>query len=191
MRQRIKDDVESMAAQARRLVTDEEGVAQHSTRDFAWRLVLLGRVYDAVPGFRELVRMQINILLDRFLDMIFKQGHDLVRFKLGMILEQCEWFQDDERQDRTESDFQCFRDVLTFVWNKQTVATQKNASSIVKGIDGESLTFGPQGEVQHVTEVVNGSTLLVGCQVFERSSTGILLRGTLADSRWGTSRKRL
>ena len=26
--------------------------------------------------------------------------------------------------------------------------------------------FGPQGEVQHVTEVANGSTLLAACQVF-------------------------
>ena len=67
--------------------------------------------------------MQINILLDRFLHMIFKQGHDLVRFESSMIVEQGEWFQDDERQDRTEderirflvSDFQCFPDVLTFV----------------------------------------------------------------------------
>ena len=41
------------------------------------------------------------------------------------------------------SDFQCFRDVLTFVWNKQTVATQKNASAIVKRIVGKNLTFGP------------------------------------------------
>ena len=99
-------------------------MAQHSTRDFAWRLVLLGRVHDAVPRFRELVRMQINILLDRFLHMIFKQRYDLVRFELSMIVEQGEWFQDDESQDRTEderlrkllvSDFQCFRDVLTFV----------------------------------------------------------------------------
>ena len=48
------------------------------------------------------------------------------------------------------------------------MATQKNASSIVKGIEGNSLTFGPQGEVQHVTEVVNRSTLLAGCQVFEK-----------------------
>ena len=48
------------------------------------------------------------------------------------------------------------------------MATQKNASSIVKGIEGKSLTFGPQGEVQHVTEVVNGSTLLAGCQVFDK-----------------------
>ena len=68
--------------------------------------------------------MQINIFVDRFLHMIFKQGHDLVRFELSMIVEQGEWFQDDDRQDRTEdqrirkllvSDFHCFRDVLTFV----------------------------------------------------------------------------
>ena len=49
-------------------------MAQHSTRDFAWRLVFLGMVYDAVLGFMKLVRMQINILSDRFLHMIFKQG---------------------------------------------------------------------------------------------------------------------
>ena len=67
-------------------------MAQNSTRDFAWQLVLLRKVYDNVPGFRELVRMQINILLDRFWDMILKQGHDLVRFEFSMILEQGEWF---------------------------------------------------------------------------------------------------
>ena len=48
------------------------------------------------------------------------------------------------------------------------MATQKNESSIVKGIQNKSLAFGPQGEVQHVTEVVNGSTLLAGCQVSEK-----------------------
>ena len=56
-------------------------------------------------------------------------------------------------QDRTEteqirkllvSDFQYFRDVLTFVWNKQTVATQKNASSIVKGIDVRASRLDPK-----------------------------------------------
>ena len=120
----LKDDIESTAAQARILVTDEEGVWPSTARvTLLGDMVLLGRVYDAVLGFRELVRMQINILLDRFLHMIFKQGHDLVRFESSMIVEQGEWFQDDERQDRTEderirflvSDFQCFRDVLTFV----------------------------------------------------------------------------
>ena len=90
MRQRIKDDFESMAAQARRSVTDEEGEAQHSMRDFAWRLVFLGRVFDAMPGCQDLVRMEINILLDTFLDM--PCGYMYV-FKLGMVLDQLEWFQ--------------------------------------------------------------------------------------------------
>ena len=40
----IKDDVESMAAQARRLVNDEEGEAQRSRRHFAWQLDLLGNL---------------------------------------------------------------------------------------------------------------------------------------------------
>ena len=50
MNKRITDDVESMAAQVRRLVTVEEGEAQRSMRHFAWQLVLLGKVFDAVPG---------------------------------------------------------------------------------------------------------------------------------------------
>ena len=62
MNKRIKDDVESMAAQVRRLVTVEEGEAQHSMRHFAWQLVLLGKVFDAVPGCQEPVRMKTNIL---------------------------------------------------------------------------------------------------------------------------------
>ena len=66
------------------------------------------------------------------------------------------------------SDFKCFSDVLTVVWNNQTVATQKNASSTVNGIVGKSLTFRGPGDVQHVTEVVNGLTLLAWCEVFER-----------------------
>ena len=97
MRQRIKDDFESVDAEARRLFSDEEGEAQHSVRDFAWLLVLLGRVFDAVPGFKELVRMQITILLDRFLEMPW--GFMYV-FKLSMILEQGKWFQDDGRTRR-------------------------------------------------------------------------------------------
>ena len=48
------------------------------------------------------------------------------------------------------------------------MATQKNASSTVNGIVGESLTFRGPGDVQHVTEVVNGPTLLAWCEVFER-----------------------
>ena len=97
MRQRVKDDFESMAAQTRRSVTDEEGEAQHSVRDFAWRLVFLGRVFDAMPGCQDLVRMEINILLDTFLEMPW--GYMYV-FKLGMVLEKGEWFQDDQVEDR-------------------------------------------------------------------------------------------
>ena len=52
MSKRIKDVVESMAAQLRRLVADEEGEAQRSMRHFAWQLVLLGKVFEAVPGVR-------------------------------------------------------------------------------------------------------------------------------------------
>ena len=66
------------------------------------------------------------------------------------------------------SDFKCFSDVFTVVWNNQTVATQKNASSTVNGIVGKSITFRGPGDVQHVTEVVNGPTLLAWCEVFER-----------------------
>ena len=88
----MKDDVESMAAQARRSVTDEEGEAQHSVRDFAWR-----RVFDAMPGCQDLVRMEINILLDTFLEMPW--GYMYV-FKLGMVLDQGEWFQDYQMEDR-------------------------------------------------------------------------------------------
>ena len=66
------------------------------------------------------------------------------------------------------SDFKRFWDVLTVVWNNQTVATQKNASSTVNGIVGKSLTFRGPGDVQHVTEVVNGPTLLAWCEVFKR-----------------------
>jgi len=60
--------------------------------------------------------------------------------------------------------------VLTVVWNKQTVATQKNPSSTVSGIVGKSVTVGTgrQGGVNHVTEVVNGPTLLAGYEAFER-----------------------
>ena len=135
----MKDDVESMAAQARRSVTDEEGEAQHSVRDFAWRLVFLGRVFDAMPGCQDLVRMEINILLDTFLD----QGEkDRGRANWGKLL---------------VSDFKCFSDVLTVV---------KNASSTINGIVGKSLTFRGAGDVQHVTEVVNG--LLAWCEVFKR-----------------------
>jgi len=150
MRQRVKDDFESMAAQTRRSVTDEEGEAQHSVRDFAWRLVFLGRVFDAMPGCQDLVRMEINILLDTFLD----QGEkDRGRANWKKLL---------------VSDFKRFSDVLTVVWNNQTVATQKNASSTVNGIVGKSLTCRGPGDVQHVTEVVNGPTLLAWCEVFER-----------------------
>ena len=48
------------------------------------------------------------------------------------------------------------------------MATQKNASSNINEIVGESLTFRGPGDVQHVTEVVNGPTLLAWCEVFER-----------------------
>ena len=85
MGKRIKDNVDSMAAQARRLVTDEEGEAQRSRRHFAWQLGLLGKVFDAVPGCQEPVRMKINILLNTFLEISW--GYMYV-FKLGMILEQ-------------------------------------------------------------------------------------------------------
>ena len=161
------------------MFSDEEGEAQHSVRDFAWQLVLLGRVFDAVPGFKELVRMQITILMDRFLEMPW--GFMYV-FKLGMALEQGKWFQDENQGEALGAHFKCFRSRL---WKNQNVATQKNASATVSGIVGKSLTFGRQGDVQHVTEVVNGSTLLAGCEVL-----GILLRGALADSPLGTSRKR-
>ena len=57
MSQRVKDDIGSVAAQARGLFSEDEGEAQHSMRHFAWRFLF-------VLGFRELVRIQINILLD-------------------------------------------------------------------------------------------------------------------------------
>ena len=85
MSKRIKDDVESMAAQARRLVTDEEGEAQRSRRHFAWQLGLLGKVVDAVPGCQEPVRMKINIFLNTFLEIPWSY---MYVFKLCMILEQ-------------------------------------------------------------------------------------------------------
>ena len=81
-----------------------------------------------------------------------------------MILEQGEWFQDDEMQNQARSigdermgkllvsDLKCLQEVLTFVGEyKQTVATQKNASSTVSGVVGKSLTFRGQGDVRHVT----------------------------------------
>ena len=48
------------------------------------------------------------------------------------------------------------------------MATQKNASSTVNGIVGKSLTFRGPGDVQHVTEVVNGSTLIAWCDFLEK-----------------------
>ena len=130
----FKNDIESTAAQARILATDEESMWPSTARVTVLGDMSCLKVYDAVPRFTELVRIQINILLDT----IFKQEHDLLRFEFGMILRQGEWFRDNEKQDHTEderfgklvvSDFQCFRDVLTFVWTKQTVASQKNSSS--------------------------------------------------------------
>ena len=80
MSKRIKDDVESRAAEARRLVTDEEGEAQRSMRHFAWQLVLLGKVFDAVPGCQEpglnpFLEMPWGYMHVFRLDMILEQGH--------------------------------------------------------------------------------------------------------------------
>ena len=52
MSERIKDDVESMAAQARRLVTDEEGEAKRSRRHFAWQLICWEKSSTRVSGAR-------------------------------------------------------------------------------------------------------------------------------------------
>ena len=38
------------------MFSDEKDEAQYNRRDFAWRLILLGRVFDAMPRFKELVR---------------------------------------------------------------------------------------------------------------------------------------
>ena len=161
----MKDDVESMAAQARRSVTDEEGEALHSVRDFAWRLVFLGRVFDAMPGCQDLVRMEINILLDTFLD----QGEkDRGRANWEKLL---------------VSDFKCFSDVLTVVWNNQTVATQKNASSTINGMVGKRPHVSrPRRRAACGPKLSTGRLSLRGVRFSRGSSAGILLSGTLAVS---------
>ena len=110
MNKRITDDFESMAAQVRRLVTVEEGEAQRNMRHFAWQLVLLGKVFDAVPGCQEPVRMKTNIL---------PQTHS----------------------------WRC---------HGATCTPLKLGKTLVQG----------QDDIQHVTEVVNYLTLLVGREVF-------------------------
>ena len=70
------------------------------------------------------------------------------------------------------------------------VATQKNASLTIKGRIEECITFRSPGDVQHVTDVANGPTLLAWCEVFEGSSAGILRSDTLAVSRGKSCRKR-
>ena len=95
MCQRIEDDIEIMTEQVQNLFNNVKDEAQYNRRDFAWRLILLGRVFDAVPRFKELVRMKINILLHTFLEMSWSF---MFLFNLGMILEQSEWFQDDHMQ---------------------------------------------------------------------------------------------
>ena len=116
MNKRIKDVVESMAAQVRRLVTVEEGEAQRSMRHFAWQLGLLGKVFDAVPGCQEPVRKKTSILLKHIPWRC--HGTTCMSLKVGMIL--------------------------------------------VQG----------QGDVQHVTEVVNYLTLLVGREFLEKEFVG-------------------
>ena len=122
MSKRIKDVVESMAAQSRRLVADEEGEAQRSMRYFAWQLALLGKVFDAVvsgartnedqhPPQTHSLEMSWGYMY------VFKGGHDLGA----------------RPRRRPACDRSC-------------------------------QLFNPP----------------VGCEFFERSSLGILLRGTLA-----------
>ena len=141
--------------------------------------------------------MKISFLLHTFLEMPW--GF-MCLFNLGMILEQSEWFQDDHLQDHSRknederigkllvTDFKFFWNVLTVVWNKQTVATQKkNPSSTVSGIVDKSVTvgIGRQGGVKQVTEVVNGPTLFARYEGVPRSfaawySVGLTLE-TLAE----------
>ena len=60
-------------------------------RDFALRLILLGRVFDAVPRFKELVRyLSPHFFGDALgLHVSLQLGHDL----------EARWFQDDHMQD--------------------------------------------------------------------------------------------
>ena len=53
--QRIEDDIEIMTEQVRKLFSVEKCEAQYNKRDFARRLILFERVFDAVQRFKELV----------------------------------------------------------------------------------------------------------------------------------------
>lgn len=156
----VEIEIEALSQKALSFLKGGELAVENQMSSFALQLILLGRVLDELPLFKDLATMKINDVLETCQEQAW--GFTYL-FKLGMMLEQGkvgklvngEVAPEDQRVGKNiVAQFKHFKDVLTLVWNEQTEVTQKDISATVEEVKGKRVASGCAPEDVPVDKVL-------------------------------------
>ena len=133
----IEHEINTLATHAQSFVSSGEKIAFAHLMDFQLDLIKMGHVFDEIPILQEFVFCKMNTLLVSCLDD--EWGYAYI-FQLGLSLQNGEYSnEEDEHVARViVSEFQCFKDVTTMVWNEEVL--QKPAEDTIQDIYTEGTT---------------------------------------------------
>lgn len=139
IRKAVEQEIESIAEQARKYVEGKsEEQAELKLKDFAHKLIVLGRILDELPRYKDFCRTKMAGLLDSIHEQgswsycyLFKLGMLLGQGKVGELDSSGKVVAEDDRIGKTiVAEFKHFKDVTTMVWNEEV--TQREVGSVVK-----------------------------------------------------------
>jgi len=135
----IEKEIERCTEKALAYLDKGEEHALRHMQDLAFELITLGRIFDELPIFKNIAAVKISHVLNHCQEQDWGFAY---LFKLGMVLEQGEVGAKDDKGNVMPADqrvakvivahFRHFQDVVTFVWNEQTSATQKDIGSVLQ-----------------------------------------------------------
>ena len=170
VRSAVETEIESQAAGARTYLNGKsEDEAEGFMKDFALKLILLGRILDELPRYKDFCRVKMAGLLDTVHEQgswsfcyLFKLGMLLSQGKIGELDSSGNVAAEDDRIGKTiVAEFKHFKDVTTMVWNEEV--TQKDVRAVV----GEAEAWRVSSGMRRTAKLDEGS-LIRGFELYEK-----------------------
>ena len=170
MRSTVETEIESQAAAARAYLNGKsEDEAEGFMKDFALKLIMLGRILDELPRYKDFCRAKMAGLLDTVHEQgswsfcyLFKLGMLLSQGKIGELDSAGKVAAEDDRIGKTiVAEFKHFKDVTTMVWNEEV--TQKDVRAVVREAEAWRVDRG----VRCAAKLDDGS-LIRGFELYEQ-----------------------